>query len=467
MPDVLYRFRSISRLLGESRELERRQIYLAPPEKLNDPMEGYKDVVWRGDPVLWENLLRHYVLSLLLASAQCLLSPPDEFKEPLLWAGKTEDDLPTDAFRAVYHDSCDDFFARIQAKQLYERLAGLQRPLHRDGLTLALSIVHGAAYAAVWATMKKHGLVPDNTSDPHVAAGGLTDVLDKVAGAPTGAVDLEVVGFAFNNVRRNVSLQALLQFERTMPSEAGRRRSHYLLFEFPDRYVQMIVEGLIHPQWRAACFTATCTNAANWASYGDQHKGVALMFRPRVEEGRPYLPLVGVIGSSSVRGQASHLRRGPIKGELREITYSRKPLEIDFFKSLGNLPRRKLERAWHISRAGEQSKAIAERLADDAGWRQAYWASFQSITTTKLEDWKHEEEYRIVVPDLLGFGEDSAVVEYEFSCLAGIVFGLRTPVADRLEVMRQVAAMCAREDRTDFEYKQMAYEPSMGRLVCV
>jgi hypothetical protein len=467
MPEVLYRFRSISRLLGESRELERRQIYLASPEELNDPMEGYKDVVWRGDPVLWENLLRHYVLSLLLASAQCVLSPLDEFKEPVLWAAKTEDDLPTDAFRAVYHDACDDFFARIQAKQLYERLAGLQRPIHRDGLTLALSIVHGAAYAAVWATMKKHRLVPDNTSDPQVAASGLTDVFDKVAGAPTEALDLEVVGFAFNNVRRDLSLQTLLQLERTQPNETARRRSHYLLFEFPDRYVQMIVEGLIHPPWRAACFTATCTNAANWASYGDQHKGVALMYRPRVEEGRPYLPLVGVVGTSGGRGQAPQPIRGPIKGELRAITYSRKPLEIDFFQSLGNLPMRKLERAWHISRAGEPSKIIGERLADDAGWRQAYWASFQGVTTTKLEDWKHEEEYRIVLSSFLGLGDQVAVVEYEFSCLAGIVFGLRTPVADRLEVMRQVAAMCAREDRTDFEYKQMAYEPSMGRLVCV
>ncbi|MGH7270576.1 MAG: hypothetical protein ACREJ3_09110 [Polyangiaceae bacterium] len=223
----MYRFRSISRLLGESRELERRQIYLAPPEQLNDPMEGYKDVVWRRDPVLWENLLRHYVLSLLLASAQCVLSPPDEFKEPVLWAGKTEDDLPTDAFRAIYHDACDDFFARIQAKQLYEQLAGLQRPLHRDGLTFALSMVHSAAFAAVWATMKKRQLVPDTVADLQVASGGLTDVLARVArpGAPTGALDLEVLGFASNNVRRNVSLQALLQFERTMPSEPWRRRS--------------------------------------------------------------------------------------------------------------------------------------------------------------------------------------------------------------------------------------------------
>jgi hypothetical protein len=38
------------------------EIYFAPPENLNDPMEGYKDVFWSGDLIAWRNLLRHYLL---------------------------------------------------------------------------------------------------------------------------------------------------------------------------------------------------------------------------------------------------------------------------------------------------------------------------------------------------------------------------------------------------------------------
>jgi hypothetical protein len=85
--------------------------------------------------------------------------------------------------------------------------------------------------------------------------------------------------------------------------------------------------------------------------------------------------------------------------------------------------------------------------------------------TTKLEDWKHEEEYRIVQPDLLGFGESSALVEYELSNLVGIVFGLRTTHAHKIEIMKRILPQCERAARTDFEFFQMAYDPVTGRLV--
>ena len=60
----LYRFRSIYAVIDRS-ELSNQEIYFAPSEKLNDPMEGYKDVFWSGDLIVWRNLLRHYLLCLL------------------------------------------------------------------------------------------------------------------------------------------------------------------------------------------------------------------------------------------------------------------------------------------------------------------------------------------------------------------------------------------------------------------
>src|ERR1700722_12984370 len=111
-PDVVYRFRKIDALLGEWKELERQEIYLAAPHELNDPMEGYKDVTWRGDVVLWENLLRHYVLSLLRCAMWCLLTREDAFEEPRILATVTADDLPTDGFRTLYAGACEDFSKR-------------------------------------------------------------------------------------------------------------------------------------------------------------------------------------------------------------------------------------------------------------------------------------------------------------------------------------------------------------------
>ena len=44
-----FRFRSVDALLGKYQELEKQTIYFASPEELNDPMEGFRDIVWSGD----------------------------------------------------------------------------------------------------------------------------------------------------------------------------------------------------------------------------------------------------------------------------------------------------------------------------------------------------------------------------------------------------------------------------------
>ena len=64
MKKEFYRFRRINSLIGEFEELENQSIYFAEPESLNDPMEGFRDMYWRGDFIVWRNLFRHYLLCL-------------------------------------------------------------------------------------------------------------------------------------------------------------------------------------------------------------------------------------------------------------------------------------------------------------------------------------------------------------------------------------------------------------------
>jgi len=63
MVSHLYRFRSIKNLLDRG-ELENHEIFLAHPDAMNDPTEGIKDVLWRGDRIVWENLFKHYLVCL-------------------------------------------------------------------------------------------------------------------------------------------------------------------------------------------------------------------------------------------------------------------------------------------------------------------------------------------------------------------------------------------------------------------
>ncbi len=98
----LYRIRSLEKLLWKG-ELENDQIYFCPVEDLNDPVEGYKDLLWRGDHVAWSNLLKHYVLCLLNVLPMCFIGGPD-FDRNIVRkvVGAIPSGLPDAPIRLVY-----------------------------------------------------------------------------------------------------------------------------------------------------------------------------------------------------------------------------------------------------------------------------------------------------------------------------------------------------------------------------
>ena len=112
----LYRYRSVKQLLGEFQELEKQEIYFCPPRDLNDPMEGFMDLYWSGDEIVWRNLLKHYILCLLHIAPTC-------FATPACFAEEREDarellrsavfmvpgDLPPTELRLVYGRASEAF----------------------------------------------------------------------------------------------------------------------------------------------------------------------------------------------------------------------------------------------------------------------------------------------------------------------------------------------------------------------
>ena len=204
-----------------------------------------------------------------------------------------------------------------------------------------------------------------------------------------------------------------------------------------------------------------------WASYGDQHKGAALVFRVEHDEnGKPFLPLSVVTGVSSSRMDPSpRFHKGRVPATLHPVRYTNKAPEIDFFQFLGRLPRPKLQRAWHSNRNGEHSSITMAIIEDEAGWRKKLWHSFYAMSTTKLQDWSHEAEFRVVLPDALGMRLDNRKAEYDFSQLVGVVFGLRTAMDDKLRVIKLIQQKCKTAERSDFKFYQMTYHPVNGRLI--
>ena len=61
MSKRFYRIRTIDSLLDKYKELENQEVFFQSTDKLNDPMEGFMDFIFKGDEVVWKSLITHFV----------------------------------------------------------------------------------------------------------------------------------------------------------------------------------------------------------------------------------------------------------------------------------------------------------------------------------------------------------------------------------------------------------------------
>ena len=61
MSKRFYRIRTIDSLLDKYKELENQEVFFQSTDKLNDPMEGFMDFIFKGDEIVWKNLIIHFI----------------------------------------------------------------------------------------------------------------------------------------------------------------------------------------------------------------------------------------------------------------------------------------------------------------------------------------------------------------------------------------------------------------------
>ncbi|UQA59988.1 DUF2971 domain-containing protein [Polyangium aurulentum] len=470
--DALYRLRSMDALLSKFHELEQQEIYLSSPSRLNDPMEGYKDVFWDGDSTLWENLLGHYILSLVWATVYCLVADGNTFEPPPIAAMLSDDRLPTDAARDIYRNARRSFFSDATVADLPKALASIGIPLRAYSLRMVLNAVHLRALNLVAAELKQRNMMPAGYLKGLPDGTPITELLNTLSSELQDATERSAFVETLAFQAAHISDTRVLHFfddAADAASLARLNKKFFLVWDFPRHYVAGISEQLIHPSWFTACFTATCQNASMWSVYADEHRGAALVFKPTPDSrGRPSLTLSMVTGMSSSPKVPEGLPiRGKVQATLYPVIYSNRAPQVDFFKYLGQLPMPQMERQWYTDQSGTISPMLQRIYADEDIWREQFWQLLYDAASTKLEDWKHEQEYRLIVPDPLGLKKGNQKATFDFSELGGIVFGMNAKTHDKLAVMRIVKDKCEKLGRKDLQFWQMRYLPSKGQLVVV
>lgn len=462
----MYRFRSINSVLGEYKELENQEIFLQSLNRLNDPMEGEMDINFKGDEVVWRNLLNHYIKCLedtvysslylqendeeikLLANIQILKREYTDIEKQIMT--KVDNDMIEEQEEMLLQIK-KRFFSNEFILGLAGKLSKIDRSIHKEELLSYLRIIHPFAIEAVnevfaeYGIMKKINILSDNIINDFISE---FEFIYKLS-LEQDEKKCEEFFQCLNEREEQIKLLYICNNSQKKIYEKS-----VLIFDmFPKLYLEQI-DKLLYPDWYTACFMTDYTNSSVWGNYGDNHKGVCLIFKTKDNNGKKVITLYDPDGRKQ-------------DFQLKKVNYQNKFIEVDFFKSLGALPEWELKKNWFADENGNISRIFGSIKNWNREWKKFHWKSFDNATTTKIEDWKYENEYRIILPDLLGgeFIEDNTrKYKYDFNDLEGIIFGIKTSQTNKIKIMKIIKEKCIKENRKEFNFYQAKYSHITGKI---
>ena len=457
----LYRLRSIDRLLGDSQELEKQAIYFANPEELNDPMEGFRDIFWQGDRIIWTNFFRHYLYCLHRTYALITIAGDSEKVEPQAIPVMSDMAQPTPRAVNLFEDICGRVFEKTDLHDFIAKIVNAKRKAHHDEVLFYLQALHHTALHEIQGAYIDHGLAPDSerwkkTPSVFKAAHKISDLAQQIG-------DEKVLDVGFEISARMMAGQFIFH-KYNARSEVQSKSEHnrqLLIFDFPKIYLEQL-EQVLYPDWYVACFMKDYRNSSVWGHYGDNHKGVCLIFEAETTAGASSLTLNQITDHSADK---KHWEPSPMT--FQEINYGDKAGEIDFFRSIGWLPEAKLRKAWYSDKDGNLSESGAHLGPNNIeSWRENYWNNFYPDVTAKTRDWEYEQESRLILHSMLADLSErrQRTLTYNFRSLKGIIFGIRTPDSEKLKIIEIILKKCRENHRTDFEFFQAYHCHKTGNI---
>ncbi|KAA0982634.1 DUF2971 domain-containing protein [Pseudomonas sp. ANT_J12] len=458
MEKYVYRFRSIDRLLGEEAkgdcpakpgELEKLHIYFSPPSQLNDPLEGYREIYWSGDKIVWLNLFRHYLLTLAIRSWQVDGEVYGEDVPPDLVVHVSPETLEGEhrvAFDAMDKLLCSDGMIDGFVSALAKR----RRKCFKPELLSYLQWLHWYILSIVFEVNHQHNLssmsYPERPFDPGEWQRISTGIIKGIGKRLTKSQKTEA--------HASIAVSAAAyRINSSLIGDPKYVEYNQLITTFPPRYCESI-ERLMYPDWYVACFMEDASNSSIWGTYGENHTGICLKYKVSGAADNINLELYGSAGLGN-KG-ISQTYQGMT---FQKVHYNREHVEINFFTSLGNISQEKTE-FWYQGVEGEYSSAGQWFLSDGHKYRDRHWKRFDLALTTKLAQWRAEQEYRIILKSHIDLSAPKdRLLKYKFKNLDGLIFGIKTPLKDKLRAIDIIKDHCRNAERKSFNFYQAYYDP--------
>ncbi len=447
MNKSIYRFRSIDKVLstkdleGQTKgfdELRKQEIYFSSLSELNDPMEGHKEIYWRGDKNVWKNLLSHYVTCLLDIYASVSISGD-------LLRKLSNQDIPIFGRNGQYpyeQDFAkvrDIFFFHETVSKGLNLISQRESPIRKNELLNYLLTFHFWAISSIKAVFDHQNLSPQEpiliNSDPSEF------LFEENHFCEAEQIEKEHKDKAFKiidemhyeAVQNNAKLTLIYQYKNR--DKIGHNQK--FLINFPENYLKRI-EDLLYPNYKIACFSKSYENASMWSHYADKHEGICFQYKEKI----------------NLFGQLH---------ELDEVKYQKDFPEIDFFKFVKTL---RTSRIYPIiegwDNVGEdQLRSKLQKEIDEKNATE-YRTKGRELINTKTSDWAYENELRLNVYSEIG--ETIGPIEYDFESLEGIIFGINTKIEHKIKIIEIIEQKCQKIGRKDFKFYQANYFKDSGKI---
>lgn len=459
----MYRFRKVRHLL-EYNELKNQEIFFSDIASLNDPMEGYREYYWKGDKIMWKNFFKHYILCLENSITQSSLMNDDQdylsFKDIPIFI--SYQNLVTEKYKKMIDDINNTFFSLKEIDEYLNYLSFSFLPITKDEIYFHLRTVHLLLIQLILNSHVKYGLRKQEEKNKPIS-----ELIKNISKKFESLLEIKQMELENKSVKLAIFSQInsiFSQFELTnnFNSTLKNNKQKFLILNFTLAYLTEL-DKLTYPDSYVACFIDNCTNPVIWSHYGDNHKGVALKFNTTKIENDLYLELMGVVGLKSENKKIYEKR----KYLLKKIIYSNNFSKMNFFSCIGRITTGELISGWYTD--GENKSIFYDQFIKEGGnkWKNEYWKNYENIFLTKLPEWEYEKESRLVLTDIIDLHSDKEArkYKYDFSSLEGIVFGMKTPIDKKLEIIQIIKLKCKIHNRDNFNFYQSNFDSLSKKIV--
>lgn len=411
-------------------------------------MEGFINLVWDGDRVLWKNFLKHYLYtmanSLILAIIDKTIIKDDL---PILF---NEFSFPTKEYENLFIEIRDNYFNNKDVTEILDLLQfyhDKKRKVTIPQIESILNCIRLHTLYYITNILRKNGYISWNIEK--IPALGMFKKLKRlIPQAESEYPDImEKIFWAFNKVSNDTILRLKIDLK-----ENSNDLKNFFLFDFTKIYLSQI-KKMICSIPCTTCFTEQCDSPSLWGYYGDNHRGICLIFDDKKDTDE--------IDFILNRNKIS------IHTKTQKVKYTKKYEEINFFKMLGNLPVGVVADFWLKDWEGNVTtcKGIINNYPNKI-WTNKSHEYFYNNFSIKLPDWKKEREHRIILEKnyFCGNTNEEKKFTYDFNLLRGIIFGIKTKDEEKAEIIEIIKQKCNLNNRNDFELYQAEYDDDTGLI---